>query len=107
MHCALGGAAIQEAPQDVDVPESWWRVVAAVSMDFAMYLEALTPLAPFLFLPLATVANVGKNISWLAASATRAGIHLSFSTNGHNLADITAKAVCFSHPNAIVRASRD
>lgn len=79
-----------------DADPKRWRVVAAVSMDVAMYLEALTPLAPFLFLPLATVANVGKNISWLAASATRAGIHLSFSTNGHNLADITAKAVCFS-----------
>ena len=79
-----------------DADPKRWRVVAAVSMDVAMYLEALTPLAPFLFLPLATLANVGKNISWLAASATRAGIHLSFSTNGHNLADITAKAVCFS-----------
>ena len=68
-----------------------WRIVAAFSLDIAMYLEALTPLAPVLFLPLAAVANTCKSISWLAASATRAGIHLSFANKG-NLADITGKA---------------
>lgn len=74
-----------------DADPKRWRIVAAISLDFAMYLEAMTPLMPVLFLPLAAIANVGKNISWLAASATRAGIHLSFAKD-HNLADITAKA---------------
>ena len=68
-----------------------WRIVAALSVDGAMYLEALTPLFPALFLPLAAIANTGKSVSWLAASATRAGIHLSFAKKG-NLADITGKA---------------
>ena len=68
-----------------------WRIVAALSVDGAMYLEALAPLFPALFLPLAAIANTGKSISWLAASATRAGIHLSFAKKG-NLADITGKA---------------
>eukprot|EP00943_MAST-04B_sp_MAST-4B-sp1_P006366 g6366.t1 len=68
-----------------------WRIVAALSVDCAMYLEALTPLVPVLFLPLAALANMCKSISWLAASATRAGIHLSFANKG-NLADITGKA---------------
>eukprot|EP00658_Telonema_sp_P-2_P009923 TRINITY_DN13705_c0_g1_i1.p1 TRINITY_DN13705_c0_g1~~TRINITY_DN13705_c0_g1_i1.p1 ORF type:complete len:271 (-),score=53.61 TRINITY_DN13705_c0_g1_i1:139-951(-) len=54
-------------------------------------LEALTPFAPGYFLPLAAVANIGKNISWLAASATKASFHLSFSLKA-NLADVTAKA---------------
>jgi hypothetical protein len=71
-----------------------WRVVAAASLDGAVFLQALTPLAPGMFLPMAALANVGMNISWLAASASRAGIHLSFSSSrsGTNLADITAKA---------------
>ena len=71
-----------------------WRVVAAVALDGAVFLQALTPLAPALFLPVAALANVGMNVSWLAASASRAGIHLSFSNSrtGTNIADITAKA---------------
>ena len=36
------------------------------------------------------MANVGKNISWLAGSATRAGIRYGF-VNAHNMGDITAK----------------
>lgn len=37
-----------------------WRFVAAVVFDLSMFLEVLTPLAPSLFLPLASLANVGK-----------------------------------------------
>ena len=71
-----------------------WRLVASVALDSAVLLQALTPLAPSLFLPVAALANVGMNVSWLAASASRAGIHLSFTTgrSGMNIADITAKA---------------
>jgi hypothetical protein len=77
-----------------DADPKRWRVVAAVALDGAVFLQALTPLAPSLFLPVAALANVGMNVSWLAASASRAGIHLSFSSDrtGTNLADITAKA---------------
>jgi hypothetical protein len=36
------------------------------------------------------LANVGKNVAWLSASATRAGIHQSLALHG-NLADVTGK----------------
>lgn len=67
-----------------------WRVIAALALDGAVMLQSLTPLFPSLFLPLAALANMGMNVSWLAASASRAGIHLSFAQMS-NLADITAK----------------
>ncbi len=74
-----------------DADPKRWRMVAALALDAACILEALTPFVPFLFLPIASVANAGKNISWLAASATRANIHQSFARKA-NLADVTAKA---------------
>lgn len=45
--------------------------------------------------------GVGKNISWLAASASRAGIHKSFLVE-ENLADITAKAGSQSTASSLV-----
>jgi len=68
-----------------------WRFLSGLAQDASTLLELLTPLAPGAFLPLAAVANVGKNVSWLAASATRAGIHLSLASRS-NLADVTAKS---------------
>eukprot|EP01033_Poteriospumella_lacustris_P011229 gene11229-7984_t len=49
-----------------------------------------TAFFPQFFLPIAAVANMGKNISFLASSASRAAIHRSFARE-ENLADITAK----------------
>ena len=68
-----------------------WRLLASISMDCASFIELLTPLVPSLFLPLASIANIGKNISYLAASASRAAIHKSFAIH-ENLADVTAKS---------------
>jgi hypothetical protein len=65
-------------------------MLASISMDLASFIELLTPFFPGYFLPLASVANVGKNISFLAASASRAAIHKTFAVH-ENLADITAK----------------
>ena len=73
-----------------DADPKRWRMIAAVSLDVSSFVELLTPLAPGYFLPLAAVANVGKNVSFLAASASRAAIHKSFATH-ENLADVTAK----------------
>lgn len=67
-----------------------WRVVSSVALDLSCFLELMTPAAPALFIPLAATANIGKNVSWLAASASRAAIHNSFAQTS-NLADITAK----------------
>jgi hypothetical protein len=68
-----------------------WRMISNVSMDVSSFIELLTPLAPAYFLPMAAIANIGKNISFLSASASRAAIHKSFAIH-ENLADITAKS---------------
>lgn len=62
----------------------------AVSLDAATLVEVLTPLFPQFFLPMASVANIGKNVSWLAASSTKAGIHKTFIRH-ENMGDVTGK----------------
>jgi hypothetical protein len=75
-----------------DADPKTWRIVAAVCLDGATLLEILSPLVPsFLVLPIASVANIGKNIGFLTASASRAALHQSMAISG-NLADLTAKA---------------
>jgi hypothetical protein len=73
-----------------DADPKRWRLLATLSMDLASFIELLTPLAPAYFLLIASVANIGKNVSFLAASASRAAIHKSFALQ-ENLADVTAK----------------
>ncbi|ORZ36603.1 vitamin B6 photo-protection and homoeostasis-domain-containing protein [Catenaria anguillulae PL171] len=67
------------------------RLTAAAAMQAASFLELLTPLFPHLFLPIASISNVGKNVAWLASSATRAQINQTFALHD-NLGDITGKA---------------
>jgi hypothetical protein len=74
-----------------DADPKRWRMISAVALDGSTLLELMSPLAPGLFLPIASVANVGKNVAWLSASATRAGIHRSMARR-ENLADITGKS---------------
>ena len=55
-----------------------WRMVAALALDLSTLLEIFTPFfGPEYFLPCASIANIGKNIGFLAASASRAAIHQS------------------------------
>ncbi|KAI8817291.1 vitamin B6 photo-protection and homoeostasis-domain-containing protein [Fimicolochytrium jonesii] len=68
-----------------------YRFLAAVSIQLATIAELLTPLVPHLFIPLAGLSNICKNIGWLAASATKASMHKGF-TREDNLGDVTAKA---------------
>jgi len=72
-----------------------WRMLSSVSMDASTLLEILSPkvapLFPGSFLLIAGVANIGKNISYLSASASRASIHNNLARDS-NLADVTAKA---------------
>jgi hypothetical protein len=62
-----------------------------LSIQASTLLEVLTPFFPAYFLFLASISNIGKNIGWLASSATRAAMHKSFTKFNH-LGDITAKA---------------
>lgn len=53
-----------------------YRFVAAGVLQAATLLEVLTPMVPGAFLPLASLSNIGKNIAWIATSASRAQLHL-------------------------------
>mmetsp|Transcript_13426 Transcript_13426/g.15594 ORF Transcript_13426/g.15594 Transcript_13426/m.15594 type:complete len:541 (-) Transcript_13426:169-1791(-) len=77
--------------QRFDAEPRRWRFLAACILDASVLIEVVTPVFPQFFLPIASVANIGKNIGWISASASRAGIHRSFMRE-ENLADLTGKA---------------
>lgn len=88
----LGGVVFASVVnQRFDAEPKRWRLASAVIYDLSILVEVLTPVFPGHFLLIASVANIGKNIGWLSASATRAGIHRSFMRT-ENMADITGKA---------------
>tara|TARA_B110000305_G_C19309760_1_gene573436 strand:- start:254 stop:760 length:507 start_codon:yes stop_codon:yes gene_type:complete len=74
-----------------DADPKRWRMVSSLAMDASTLLEIMSPLVPGSFLLVASTANVGKNISYLSASASRAALHQSLAEKS-NLADVTAKA---------------
>jgi hypothetical protein len=82
---ARGGAA---ARFDGDAKVTKWR--ADVLFNVGVALELLTPLAPALFLPLASLANVAKGVGGLAAGASKAALHRALALRD-NLGDVTAK----------------
>ena len=69
-----------------------WRFMAMVALNISIYIEILTLKFPDHFLLLASLANVGKNICFLLASASRASINMQFSKN-NNIGDISVKSV--------------
>ena len=90
----LGGVIYAAALGDrFDSDPKRWRFASAVAGDVAGALEVSLALSPAAlpFLPIAALANVGRNVAWLSASATKAGLHQALATHG-NLADVTAKA---------------
>ena len=88
----IGGIIFASVVNDrFDANPKRWKMVATISLDLSCALELLAPLAPGYFLAIASLANVGKNVCFLSASASRAAIHNSFAKR-ENLADITAKA---------------
>ncbi|KDD72631.1 DUF647 hypothetical protein, partial [Helicosporidium sp. ATCC 50920] len=68
-----------------------FRFVTSVMFCGALALEYATPLFPRLFLPLAALANVGKNVGLATYVATQPAFHQSLARRG-NLADISAKS---------------
>ncbi|KAJ2318221.1 hypothetical protein IWW52_002681, partial [Coemansia sp. RSA 2704] len=76
--------------QKFDSDPKHQRFWSAVWLQTATWLEMLTPLFPHAFLAIGSVANIGKNISWLAMSATKASINKTFCRK-ENLGDVTAK----------------
>eukprot|EP00158_Paraphelidium_tribonemae_P004899 Partr_v1_DN27041_c0_g1_i3_m29378 putative Chromosome 16 open reading frame 58 len=74
-----------------DVEPKRYRFKASLAFQMATVCELLTPLVPGLFVVLASLANIAKNIAWLTMSGCRAQMHQSFCLRD-NLGDITAKA---------------
>eukprot|EP00578_Thalassiosira_sp_NH16_P031136 CAMPEP_0181080682 /NCGR_PEP_ID=MMETSP1071-20121207/2698_1 /TAXON_ID=35127 /ORGANISM="Thalassiosira sp., Strain NH16" /LENGTH=562 /DNA_ID=CAMNT_0023162177 /DNA_START=250 /DNA_END=1938 /DNA_ORIENTATION=+ len=71
-----------------------WRMVAALALDLSTLLEICTPLmGPEFFLPCASVANIGKNVGFLAASASRAAIHQSLSMGGSSEIPVSVDSI--------------
>jgi hypothetical protein len=88
----LGGVIFaSRVNTNFDSDPKQWRVRGEFALLASTGLEICTPLFPKLFIPLAAIANIGKNVSCLASSATRAAINNSFITMD-NLADVTAKS---------------
>ncbi|KAJ1635104.1 vitamin B6 photo-protection and homoeostasis-domain-containing protein [Pavlovales sp. CCMP2436] len=75
-----------------DTHPKQWRLAAGWLENGARLLEMCTLVAPLLFLPLASASAVGKAVACLAASASKAALHLSLSKEKTNVADMTAKA---------------
>jgi Vitamin B6 photo-protection and homoeostasis len=85
----IGGVIFaSQVNQNFDRDPKKWRFISSAALDVSCFIELLTPLCPAYFLLMASVANVGKNISYLSASASRAALHQSFAIH-ENLADIT------------------
>ncbi|KAF9437434.1 hypothetical protein BGZ76_000755 [Entomortierella beljakovae] len=88
----LGGVVYASFVSDkFDSEPKRFRFQATVAMQGANLLELLTPLWPGYFLAIASISNIGKNMAWLASSATRAQMNKTFALRD-NLGDITGKS---------------
>lgn len=81
------------------------RFVASVVMQLSTIAETLVPLAPRYFLLLASLANAGKNVAWLATSASRAQMNMGLARH-ENLGDLTARATSQSIAASVIGTSR-
>ncbi|OMJ08686.1 Protein root UVB sensitive 4 [Smittium culicis] len=76
--------------KNFDLESKRLRFWSTVWLQLATCLEILTPLFPGFFLAVASIANIGKNVAYLASGATKASINRSLATSD-NLGDVTAK----------------
>jgi hypothetical protein len=94
----LFASKISSSSSSVDADPKRWRMVSSLAMDCAMMMELMTPAFPGYFLFIASAANIGKNIAFLTASASRAKLHQCLASRAdsggeaQNLGDITGKA---------------
>lgn len=62
------------------------------TLNVAILIEIMTLKFPHLFLLLASIANMGKNVCFLMHAASRAQINMRFAKT-NNMADIAGKSV--------------
>ena len=92
---------------------SIYKVSLSYFHDFSVYHLHLLPLSLILFAG-ASVANIGKNVGFLAASASRAAIHQSLSQGGSSMvpadeatsSEETSKSRSTVKPKSTVAAAR-
>ncbi|XP_075501899.1 protein root UVB sensitive 6-like [Primulina tabacum] len=72
------------------------RFAGDIMMEFGAGLELATAAVPHLFLPLACVANVSKNVAAVTSASTRTPIYKAFA-RGENIGDVTAKGECVAN----------
>lgn len=84
---------------DEDVKK--WRFFAMATLNLSILIEIMTLKFPYLFLFLASTANMGKNICFLMASASRAQINMRFAKR-NNIADIAGKSVSLFTTSSLV-----
>ncbi|KNC48935.1 uncharacterized protein AMSG_04680 [Thecamonas trahens ATCC 50062] len=88
----LGGVLYAAfSSRSFDAQPKYHRYSSTLLLQLSTGLEVLAPLVPALFLPLASVANIGKNVAYLATGASRAQLNRAFAIS-ENLGDVTGKA---------------
>ncbi|CAI2361219.1 unnamed protein product [Moneuplotes crassus] len=75
---------------DEDVKK--WRFMCMILFNISIIVEMITLRFPGAFIYLASLANMGKNVTFLCAAATRASINLRFAKKS-NIGDIAGKGV--------------
>ncbi|XP_059652053.1 protein root UVB sensitive 6-like [Cornus florida] len=69
------------------------RFTGDLLMELGAGIELATAAMPHLFLPMACVANVAKNVGAVTSTSTRTPIYKAFA-KGENIGDVTAKGEC-------------
>ncbi|CAL5379322.1 unnamed protein product [Camellia sinensis] len=72
-------------------------------MELGAGIELATAAVPHLFLPLACVANVAKNVGVVTSTSTHTPIYKAFA-KGENIGDVTAKGECVGNIADLVKA---
>ena len=88
----LGGIAmVAYLGNRFDSQAKRYRFLSTWLLQGACLMELLVPMAPSRFLVWAALANMMKNVAWMASSATRAQIHRHLA-KGDNLGDLSGRA---------------
>ncbi|XP_020584604.1 protein root UVB sensitive 6 [Phalaenopsis equestris] len=72
------------------------RFAGDLLMELGAGLELATSAVPHLFLPLACMANVAKNVGAVTSTSTRTPIYKAYA-KGENIGDVTAKGECVAN----------
>ncbi|KAG6530172.1 hypothetical protein ZIOFF_012394 [Zingiber officinale] len=79
------------------------RFAGDLLMELGAGVELATAAVPQLFLPLACVANVLKNVAAVTSTSTRTPIYKAYA-KGENIGDVTAKGECVANIADLVKS---